>query len=102
MYLHEPPAQLLPRRCRLHRRRRGHELIDFDGGDPVDDMIVLPAEGSHRAIFINKDALDYVMVPTHQYIEGRTESHAEELDALEATKKDTRKSTKPRTTTGDR
>lgn len=79
--------------------RAFYELIDLDGGDPADDMIVLPAEGWHRTIFINKNALDYVMLPTHQYMEGRTESNAEELDALEATTKQTHKSTKSLTTT---
>jgi transcriptional regulator with XRE-family HTH domain len=71
-----------------------YELIDFDGGDPADGMIVLPAEGWDRTIFINKDALDYVMLPTHQYVEGRTEANAQELDVLEATAKQTRKSAK--------
>jgi transcriptional regulator with XRE-family HTH domain len=55
------------------------ELIDFDGGESPNGMIVLAAEGWHRTIFINKGALDYVMVPTHQYIEGRTESDSEEF-----------------------
>jgi transcriptional regulator with XRE-family HTH domain len=75
--------------------RAFYELIDFGGGDPADDMIVLPAEGWHRTIFINKSALDYAMLPTHQYIEGRTESNVEDLDALDVTvTKPTRKGTK--------
>lgn len=57
------------------------ELIDFDGGQSASGMIVLPAEGWHRTILINKSALDYVMLPTHQYIEGRTESASEDLEA---------------------
>jgi transcriptional regulator with XRE-family HTH domain len=57
-----------------------YDLTDFDGGDPADDMIRLEAEGRHRIIFINKSALDYVVIPTHKYNEGRVESHAAELD----------------------
>ena len=48
------------------------ELVDFGGGDP-DDMIEVSVDGAHRTIFINKDALDYVMIPTHQYLRGRTD-----------------------------
>ena len=66
--------------------RAFYELIEFDGGEPADDMIVLPAEGAHRTVFINKGALDYVMLPTHQFAAGRTESDAEELDASEPAK----------------
>lgn len=57
-----------------------YELTDFEGGDPADDMIRLEAEGRHRIIFINKNALDYVAIPTHQYNEGRTNADAAELD----------------------
>lgn len=57
-----------------------YELIEFDGGDP-DGMIVLPAEGWHRTIFINKNALDYVMLPTHQFEAGRTEADALDLES---------------------
>lgn len=64
--------------------RAFYELIEFDGGEPADDMIVFPVEGPHRTVFINKSALDYVMLPAHQFVAGRTESEAEELDALEA------------------
>jgi len=56
------------------------ELIDFDG-DTDDGMIRLPAEGYHRTIFINKDALDYVSIPTHQFEEGSIDTAAEEIDA---------------------
>ena len=59
-----------------------YELTDYDGGDPADDMILLPSEGWHRTVFINKDALDYVMIPTHQYIQGRTDADSRDLDAL--------------------
>jgi transcriptional regulator with XRE-family HTH domain len=50
------------------------ELMDFGGGDP-DNMIEVSVDGAHRTIFINKDALDYVMVPTHQYLRGKTPDH---------------------------
>lgn len=58
-----------------------YELTDFDGGDPADDMIRVEAEGRHRIIFINKSALDYVVIPTHRYDEGRIEADAADLDA---------------------
>ena len=58
-----------------------HELTDFQGGDPADNMILLAAEGWHRTVFINKGALDYVMIPTHQYLEGRTEAASRRLDS---------------------
>ena len=70
------------------------ELIEFGEEDLTMRMILLRAEGWHRSIFINKDALDYVSIPTHQYIEGRTESDAEELDVIEPAVKPARKSTK--------
>jgi hypothetical protein len=35
-------------------------------------MIEVSVDGSYRAVFINKDALDYVMFPTHQYLRGKT------------------------------
>jgi transcriptional regulator with XRE-family HTH domain len=57
-----------------------YELIDFDGGMSADDMIRVEAEGSHRIIFINKSALDYVSIPTHRLNEGRIERDAEALD----------------------
>lgn len=60
-----------------------YELIDFDGGISADDMIRLEVEGPHRIIFINKGALDYVAMPTHQFKEGSIERTAEEMDALD-------------------
>lgn len=73
-----------------------YELTDFDGGEPADDMILLVAEGRHRTIFINKSALDYVAIPTHQYAEGRTDADAEDLDALAHTEDDpVRKARRP-------
>ena len=58
-----------------------YELVDFDGGVAADDMLRLEAEGQHRVIFINKGALDYVAIPTHQFKEGRVEADALALDA---------------------
>ncbi len=63
--------------------RAFYELIEFDGGEPADDMIVLPAEGRHRIAFINKNALDYVSIPTHKYEAGIVESAAADIEALE-------------------
>jgi transcriptional regulator with XRE-family HTH domain len=57
-----------------------YELIDFGGDISGDDMIRLEAEGPHRIIFINKSALDYVTIPTHQLNEGRVERDAEALE----------------------
>lgn len=45
---------------------------DDDGDDP---LIVFPAEGHHRTVFINTDAIDYFSVPTHRYENGRIESN---------------------------
>jgi transcriptional regulator with XRE-family HTH domain len=64
--------------------RAFYPLTDFDGGDPAEEMILLPAEGWHRTIFINKGALDYIVIPTHRYDEGRTEIDAQDLDILDA------------------
>jgi transcriptional regulator with XRE-family HTH domain len=47
------------------------DLTDLGGGDP-GNMIEVSVDGSYRAVFINKDALDYVMFPTHQYLRGKT------------------------------
>lgn len=58
-----------------------NDLTDFEGGDPDDDMIRIEAEGRHRIVFINKRALDYVSIPTHQYKEGRIEAEADSMDA---------------------
>jgi transcriptional regulator with XRE-family HTH domain len=59
-----------------------NELIEFDGGEPADDMILLRAEGRHRTIFISKVALDYVSIPTHQYEAGSDESAAANLEEM--------------------
>jgi hypothetical protein len=60
-----------------------YELIDFDGGISADDIIRLEAIAWHRIIFINKSALDYVVIPTHRFEEGRVERTAEELEQIE-------------------
>ncbi len=60
-----------------------YELIEFDGGAPADDMILLKAEGRHRTIFISKIALDYVSIPTHQYEAGSVEAAAADLQDKE-------------------
>jgi transcriptional regulator with XRE-family HTH domain len=60
-----------------------YELIEFDGGEPADDMIRLPAEGRHRIVFISKSALDYVSIPTHKYEAGSVEAAASALEGVE-------------------
>jgi transcriptional regulator with XRE-family HTH domain len=50
------------------------DLIDFEESDATDDRIRLEAEGRHRVVFINKHAMDYVIIPTHRYNEGRVDS----------------------------
>ncbi|WP_082765949.1 helix-turn-helix domain-containing protein [Azotobacter vinelandii] len=57
-------------------------LVDFDG-ETDNDLILLTIEDSYRIAFINKKALDYVMLPTHHFEQGRTEVDAELLDGLE-------------------
>lgn len=59
------------------------ELVDVNGGDPPDDMIVLSAEGYDQTIFINKGALDYVSMPTHRYEAGAIGIAAAALDSTE-------------------
>jgi|SRR5262245_5500857 len=61
-----------------------YELIEFDGGEPADDMILLPAEGSHRIAFINKSALDYVSIPAHKYEAGSVDATASDLEGTES------------------
>ena len=59
-----------------------YELTEFAGGDPADDMVLLPAEGRHRIIFINKNALDYVSIPTHKYEAGSVEAAATAMEGV--------------------
>ncbi len=58
-----------------------YELIDHGDEEDFDDMIVLSAESWDRTIFINKGALEYAVLPTHQYIEGMAEFESEILDS---------------------
>ena len=57
-----------------------YELIDFHGDVSSEGMIRWEAEGRHRIIFINKEALDYVAIPTHKFEEGRVERTAQDLE----------------------
>lgn len=58
-----------------------YNLTDIDGADLGDDgMLRLEAEGRHRVVFINKNVLDYVSMPTHRYEEGSTDTTAEGID----------------------
>ena len=57
-------------------------LIELEGGEPADDMILLKAEGRHRIIFISKIALDYVSIPTHHYEAGGDEVAAANLEEM--------------------
>lgn len=59
-----------------------YEFTDFDGG-VSEDMIHLSIAGWHRIVFINRNAFDYVMLPTHRFLEGRTEVNAKELEELD-------------------
>jgi transcriptional regulator with XRE-family HTH domain len=60
------------------------EFVDVDEVDideeTAEGLLCLPAAGWHRTIFINKEALDYVMLPTHSLEQGRIESEAEMLE----------------------
>jgi transcriptional regulator with XRE-family HTH domain len=60
-----------------------YELIEFDGGEPADDMILLRAEGRHQIVFVSKGALDYVSIPTHKYEAGSVEASAGDLEGME-------------------
>jgi transcriptional regulator with XRE-family HTH domain len=51
---------------------------DFDN----DDTILLQAEGYHRAIYINPDAVDYISIPTHWLEKASDEVDAAEIDAF--------------------
>ncbi|WP_416358057.1 helix-turn-helix domain-containing protein [Aureimonas phyllosphaerae] len=61
-----------------------YPLTDFGGDLPGDEMLRLPTAGSHRIIFINPHALDYVSIPTHSFEEGRLLETADELDERDA------------------
>ena len=57
-----------------------YDLTDYDGGEPADDLIRLEAEGWHRIVFIGKSALDYIIVPTHRYNDGKVDAEADDID----------------------
>lgn len=40
---------------------------DLQGGCETDSLLVFPAAGYHHSIFINKQALDFVSIPTHMW-----------------------------------
>ncbi|MBO3277035.1 helix-turn-helix domain-containing protein [Pseudomonas schmalbachii] len=56
-----------------------YKLVDFDG-DTDDDLIAMSIEGTHRIAFINKAALDYVILPAHRFDQGRIEVEGKMLD----------------------
>jgi transcriptional regulator with XRE-family HTH domain len=60
-----------------------YELIEFEGGEPADDMILLAVEGRHRIAFVNKAALDYVSIPRHKYEAGSVEAASAALEGIE-------------------
>lgn len=56
-----------------------YSLVDLE--DEIDgNAILLNIEGPHRIVYINKNNLDYVMLPTHRFDEGRIEVEAKMLD----------------------
>lgn len=73
--------------------RRSIGLVDadelFEAFEPLledaddelgENLIYLPIAGWRRTAFINKHALDYVMLPTHRLDQGRVEIEANFLD----------------------
>jgi transcriptional regulator with XRE-family HTH domain len=59
------------------------ELVELDEGEIAVNMILLRAERADRIIFINKGALDYVCIPTHQYEVGSVEAASANLEDME-------------------
>lgn len=59
-----------------------YPFVDYDGG-MSGDTVLLSIEGRHRIAFINTDALDYVMLPTHRFNQGRVEVDTKMLDEPE-------------------
>jgi hypothetical protein len=53
---------------------------NYDDDDDDDRLIVFQAEGYHRTAFINKNALDYVSIPTHKHEAGELDASAEEIE----------------------
>jgi hypothetical protein len=60
--------------------RAFYVLIEFEEDELMDGMILLPAEGRHRIAFVNKDALDFVSIPTHKYETGSDDAAAADLE----------------------
>jgi transcriptional regulator with XRE-family HTH domain len=56
-----------------------YEFVDFDRG-VNDGLLCLSIEEWHRTVFINMNALDYIMLPTHSLEQGRIESTARIID----------------------
>jgi hypothetical protein len=56
------------------------EMVENFDDDDDDHIIVFQAEGYHRTAFINKNALDYISIPTHKYEAGELESNEEEIE----------------------
>lgn len=59
------------------------EIIDLNGEDTLDNMIIFPAEGGHQTAFIAHDALDYISIPTHKYEAGSIEAASDFLETME-------------------
>ncbi|MBB5941220.1 helix-turn-helix transcriptional regulator [Xanthomonas sp. 3307] len=64
-----------------------YELIDFSENfdDARSKLIRIPIEGWHRIAFINSAAIDYIILPTHRFERGRTETDASMLDESDNT-----------------
>lgn len=77
-----------------------YPLVDFGDHHSEDEMLRVACEGSHRIIFINPRALDYVSIPTHSFEEGHSLVVADELDAIEASEAKRAKLPKPSTRKG--
>jgi hypothetical protein len=60
-------------------------LIEYESDDDeiIPEMIRFAPEGSHRMIFINRLAFDYVSLPTHQLKRGWIEAEEEMIDSLD-------------------
>lgn len=55
-------------------------FTDLAGGGSANNMIQFETVVFHRIAFINKNAFDYLMAPTHKYHNGRIDSLAADLD----------------------
>ena len=43
----------------------------------MDGMLLLDLEDGYQTAFINPDAIDYIIVPTHKYLKGETDDSDE-------------------------